>query len=291
MIRTLHIKDVEDTPVGWWPSVEALKGLAKIDFKPGLNILWGPNGSGKSTILKALARLTCSEQGGVTTVTHNAVRELERRSLRDGLRTGMELDHDGQAVRSFNPEHKVGILGGGFDDDFFDMGVFNTMTKGSSGQLVLMQLDNMFVEMLAGVVPESRVKVTSYPERDGSEDSNAKVMRLIQGAGDKGQPTALLDEPDRSLDLTNQFAVWRTMRALSGEVQFIVATHSPFALRIPDANYIDIVPGAREKATKAVEALEKWPDMLCAFSESVRAKAKKEIAKRDAHRKKTGLNL
>jgi len=292
MIRALLIKDPADTPVNWWPNVKALEGIAKIDFKPGLNILWGPNGSGKSSVLKALARLTFSEQGGVTTVTHQAAYALERKgALNAGVYAGMEIDHDGQAVRCFNPEHKVGLMGGGFDDDFFDMGVLNTMTKGSSGQLVIHQLDNIFGEMLAGYVPEVRAKVKAGTTYHGEEDLHAKVLKLVEGTGEKGQPTVLLDEPDRSLDLPNQMAVWRTLRGLSGEVQCIVASHSPFALRIPDAHYIDIVPAARDKAILAVVALEKWSGIDCTFPEKIREKARKSIEERNAQRKKTGMLL
>ena len=64
MISAIIVKDPSNTPIKWWNDVEWLKGRKKIEFKPGLNILFGPNGSGKSTVLSAIAQMLMCEQGG-----------------------------------------------------------------------------------------------------------------------------------------------------------------------------------------------------------------------------------
>jgi hypothetical protein len=69
----------------------------------------------------------------------------------------------------------------------------------------------------------------------------------------------LLDEPERSYDLNAQVGVWRLLRAYSDQVQFIVASHSLFALKIPDAHYIELSPRYLEGSEAVLEILQKWP--------------------------------
>lgn len=52
--------------------------------------------------------------------------------------------------------------------------------------------------------------------------------------------------------------MWRFIRAYAKVAQFIVASHAVFALNIPEANYIELVPGSIEAATKALTLLPGW---------------------------------
>lgn len=74
---------------------------------------------------------------------------------------------------------------------------------------------------------------------------------LVPESEHTGIPTILADEPECHMDLVLQGGFWRAVHAahqkgLFDRVQLIIATHSPYALAVPFAHYIDIIPGFRE---------------------------------------------
>ena len=62
-----------------------------------------------------------------------------------------------------------------------------------------------------------------------------------------------------SYDLNAQVGIWRLLRAYSDQVQFIVASHSLFALKIPDAHYIDLSSRYLASSEAVLELLQGWP--------------------------------
>ena len=73
----------------------------------------------------------------------------------------------------------------------------------------------------------------------------------------RGPKTVLLDEPDKSLSIPNQQALWtQSLPGLARHCQVIVATHSPFALAAPaPVTVIEFEPGYVEACRAAVRAL------------------------------------
>ena len=264
MIYKLDILDPAKTPVAWLSRVEALAKPRSFEFKPGLNILWGRNGSGKTSLTKVLARLFHCEQGNQPIVTRDSLNELVGGShmVDVDLKAGLKIRHDGQGVRHFDPSHAVGLMGGmaAFDWDFGTEGITNAMFKGSAGQTTMFRFDRLINEIVAGVVPEVEWKFQRV-ERDSPWSPRIKLAAsFLKGNASKGQPTILLDEPERSYDLNAQVGVWRLLRAYADEVQFIVASHSLFALKIPDANYIELSPRYLDLSATVLEILQKWPE-------------------------------
>jgi len=261
MIRSFKIKDPQCTPIPWWASVHALRKPREFEFKPGLNILWGRNGSGKSTVIKALARLTHCEQSGNPVVTRESLRTL---SDVEGLQNGVGLEHDGAGVRYFDPSHEVGLVGGqaAFDDDFMFEGISNIMFKGSSGETTLNRIQGILNNVVGGIVPEVDWRVEK-----GYFDLETERLLLarhfLKGSGKRGLPTVLLDEPARSLDLIAQPRIWNFIRAYSPQVQFIIASHNPYALNIPGANYIELTEGYLERSIESLQMLESWSGRQC----------------------------
>jgi hypothetical protein len=254
MITELQIVDPKRACVPWWGNVEALKRLSSIPFTPGLNILWGPNGCGKSTILLTIARMMHCRQSGNSVVTKSSIHDLFPLSNpQDAMSGGVIPIHDGQSVRYFDPGNKVGVTGSQFDDDFMELGIGTMMAeKLSQGQQTLRGLSS------ALNVKPSAIRYTVSKDR-ANELWGSRIERVEQSLRPsipKGPPTILLDEPDRSLALIYQGNFWQgASTAGSKKAQIIASSHSPFALFLSGANYIDLIPGYLEQCRNAVRML------------------------------------
>lgn len=270
MIYEFTANDPKNNPLEWWEKVPALSEPRTFEFGPGLNVLWGRNGSGKSTVIKCLARLFHCEQSGAPVVTETSVGNLVNRWRfgKNGddplpLLGAVSLKHDGQGVRYFDPSNSVGLVAGGaaFDFDFISAGVGNATFKGSSGQQTMYRFD----ELLTSIVEKKPTPAVIHRIRASAvntvwaERVNA-VDAILAGNADEGPPTILLDEPERSLDLNFQIGMWRLLRTIALTNQVIVASHSLFALRIPEAHYIELSPGYLQSSSAAVGILSRWPE-------------------------------
>jgi predicted ATPase len=265
MIRSFEIRDPEKTHVEWLPKVEALAKPRKFEFSPGLNVLWGINGSGKSTLLRMLAQLLHCHQGGEQKITETSIRDLipwrvsGKGVAFEELEAAMALDHDGATALYCDPNATVGLLGGGFDYDFLDMGIGNTMAKGSSGQMTTFRMSTVLEAVLGIKAPPGAV----WKAHKGPGAGTAYIQKMLAGSGEaSGRLTILLDEPDRSLDLTSQYNLWSILRGAAREHQVIVASHTPLALGLSEATYHEFSPGYLEKSNKVFD-----PDNITTYRE------------------------
>jgi len=240
MIYSIQIHDAKQAAIPWWEDVGALNIDPAIEFKPGLNILWGPNGSGKSTVLSLMGRLFHCQQGYTPVVTDTSIRTLwEGVSPSDPMPMGVEPLHNGQPVCHFDPSHQVGLFGGSFDFDFIELGVNNCQARESSGQQTLRKMGSIFKVLVDKDVPNIYWKV----QKSGRWEAAAVEIDafLNQTHGDpEDAPTVLLDEPDRSMDIPLQAALWGKLQMFAKDFQIIVATHSVFALNIEGAHYVPL---------------------------------------------------
>ncbi len=258
MIYSLDIKDPSKTPISWLGAVPALMTPRRFVFNPGLNVLWGRNGSGKTTLIKLIATLLHCEQGSVPLVTHTSLHSLVGTREPAQIKSAIQLEHDGQGVRHLDAGHTVGLIGGkaAFDWDFGSEGISNVMFRGSAGETTIRNVSRIFDAVVRGQVPKVEWKCERRKVKPGLELAD----HFLRGNAKKGPPTVILDEPERSNDLNTEVGVWRFLRAFSPRVQFIVASHSLFALRIPEASYIELSPGYLDGSVKALAILEKWAE-------------------------------
>ena len=233
MIQSIDIKDPSKCCLPWWSTVPWLKKRTTLPFTPGVNILFGPNGSGKSTVLRLIARMLHCEQGGVQKVTWSSKNNL----LGQGSHShqdGVLPIHDGSPIIYFDPSQTAGLIGGGFDDDFFREGLQNTMFKGSAGQTTLMRAGTWMHASMENKWPQ-------VPEWKNVEEDHKWMQDILKASIPADRPTLLLDEPSKSLDIKSEVIFWinTVYLAKRQKVQIIAATHSPFALGLPGVNYIE----------------------------------------------------
>lgn len=233
----------------------------KIEFKPGLNILFGPNGCGKSTVLRILSDTMFATQGGTSVVTSNALQESVDKWSRSGLNDaiGLEVAHDGQPVVFCDPRNTVGLAGGSFDDDFLGLGLRNLLAqkKGSHGQLSAHRIDSALAILMGDAKMPAAVEWRVSRKNTNSHWASALAIAesRMKASIARGQPTLILDEPEANFSLLWQSRIWDLISspAVIRDFQVIVATHSVFALGFANANYIDFEPGYLEQATNALQ--------------------------------------
>lgn len=237
-------------------------------------------------------------QGGRSCVTSSWIYDLVGFHGKEHGIPG-KLRHDGQPIMYFDARAKEGIVGGGFDDDFFSLGFENSMRRGSTGQLVLARLDRMLsilrgaqevIGASSAATTKSKRKTSGAPvskENPGRRASGStfnagapsfpteieyKVTRgensvwaaklktleaLFVASVPLGPKTMLFDEPESGFSIDWQARFWSGLRDKVNphEFQVIVATHSPFALGVEGANYIEMEEGYIKKSKDALRDL------------------------------------
>lgn len=259
MISKITINNPEHLPITWWSKAKCLKDIKDISFTPGLNILWGKNGSGKSSVLRLLAKMFHAEAGRYTFITSDSIRELtpfnasKRFSIQD-LSKSITVEHDGQGIMYFDPEHRPGLIGGmaGFDYDFIGEGTSALFTKGSSGELGILNMEKLLIGMKDAKSVSIKWKEKYLKEKP--TEAAKFTMDFLNGNIPSGPPTFILDEPDRSVDIPNQLKLWTFMRTMAKKSQVIVASHSVFGATIPGANYIEFNPGYLKECRETIGA-------------------------------------
>lgn len=220
MILSLTISDATRGPIDHGAKVPWFASLGRIEFGPGLNVIVGPNGSGKMTLIRTIAALERCLQGGSPKKTSTSEADLRGRD-------GVSVETDGAPTFLVDPELTPGLFGGlaAFDWDFVEEGISLACFRGSHGESTIHKF--------------------------------ALTMKNLKGYKGDGRPTLLLDEGERSLDLTLQIRYWNAVRSNAIMTQVIVSTHSPFALWIPGTRYIETRPGYLETVKTSVLA-EVW---------------------------------
>lgn len=290
MIDALTIQSRKESCMPWVEQLDYFKRNPETAFKPGLNILFGANGSGKSTVLQLLAQSLAAAQGGTSVVTSSWMQDIFGFGS-DEVKLPCSLVHDGQPVMFFDARAKEGLIGGSFDDDFFNLGIANAMAKGSTGQLGLRRLDRLLSVLLADIKgkPSATPPAEEKPKRRGKKAEAAKtapktqpgfpeaiewrvnrksvndtwkarldqVELLFAAKRDVGPRTFLFDEPESGFSLPWQAGLWANIfsKVDPEKHQVIIATHSPFALGIPGAHYIEMSPGYLKESQAAVASL------------------------------------
>ncbi|WP_017395271.1 AAA family ATPase [Acinetobacter haemolyticus] len=181
--------------------------LYPLEFKKNITVITGENGSGKSTILEALAlKFGCSAEGG--TVNFNYKTE------------DTHLDYSSHLRIQKSPRR--------IRDIFFYRSetYYNFLTE-------MRQLDN---------APSFGPPIRNfYGGKDLHTLSHGEAMKALIDHRFRAEGLYILDEPESALSVNNQINFVEKVIQLSKQgAQFIIATHSPILMLMPDIQLLQL---------------------------------------------------
>ena len=228
-------------------------------FTPGINVLFGPNGCGKSTVLKTLAAYCGIKESGWSAFTDPLSLPNDSKEFFPG---NYSIFAPGNCVADVGWDGTPTLFNAGdiaADESWFYKNVGKNkdnvfseseqmlamINKPSSGEYRAYQI-NKILNMIATNAPAAMV---GDPQRHVGE------AMYISSLPRNGKKTILFDEPERSLSLPKQLALFNALDGFTENYQLIISTHSPLILFKSNINIIDVEPGYANECMQILAGL------------------------------------
>lgn len=254
-----------------------------IDFQPGINIIFGPNGSGKSTIIDLCAGLLLAKQAGRTVVTREAITDIHgmlgdelppamiahdgKPILHVDPRRAVGLKHG-----HFDDDFLIEAICSLRNDDR-SSGQLSSLRIAGAVEIIMrdgQRKKTAKSDRETSISSSKRKKPPASKQfsRESSQEAAAafpddvewKIAKdngafsvkraklaeaLLAPTIGAGQRTILMDEPEAGFSLVWQAGFWQNVMSSkqAAGFQIIVSSHSPFALNVPGAHYIETESG------------------------------------------------
>jgi predicted ATPase len=191
-------------------NIPILSNGVSLEFSKNITFIIGENGSGKSTILEAIAeKCNYNLSGG------------NKNHLYEDYRTEASL---------------------------YDYTTCGWRRKPYDGFFLRAESFYNFAKFVDDQASESPFSLRAYGDKSLHQQSHGEsFLSLVSNKFDRG--FFILDEPEAALSPMRQLTLINILNELSknGQVQFIIATHSPILLCTPDADIFEIRDGFFEK--------------------------------------------
>lgn len=230
-LREININPSKHDKNGFPWNVAAIKSMSVLSFKAPVSIFVGENGSGKSTVLEAVARAA----GSITIGSDEVSRDRTLDALQP-LVDGMKLVWNKRTHRGFFLRA----------EDFF--GYIKRLRKlRQSMQDELDRIDSTYQgrsdyakSLAKGPAASSLHSLDRHYGEDLDANSHGEsFLALFQSRFVPGG-LYLLDEPEAALSPLRQLGLISMIKEMVPlDAQFVIATHSPILMAIPDAAIYD----------------------------------------------------
>lgn len=242
-IKSVHIETDRINPFPY--NVAAIKYAKNLDISSNLNFIIGDNGTGKSTLLETIAfRLQLPHMDGS---------EYSKKSFKAAIKLSSSL------VLDFNINRPTGFFFRA--EDFGDY--LNSVNRYDAGL-------HSHLKSLDGAVPQHIIQEmkdnanyqlyhmrSNYGQELGSFSHGEAYLKIMDEKLRK-PGIYILDEPEAALSPAKQLSlIYQILQHLDNNMsQFIIATHSPILMSIPNGNIYEIT---EEEMTKtALEDTEHY---------------------------------
>lgn len=244
MIEKIVLEDLSKSKgFHFLKNLNFFKKTKEIKFTDGVNILFAPNGAGKSSLLKMLAYSLACEQGGISKVTDqwrfDIMSGLISSDQKGTILDGINIFHDGKPAVYADARKKVGLnVKMELDDDFQKEGLDELLEKRSDGFKTINRTKRVFQYL------DDFKSLPKEMEYKCNKDKLPECFKaVLEGKIPKDKPTILMDEPESGLSAIFQGNFFSNLGEQKNfnKFQWIIATHSPFVLLLPNVNVISLV--------------------------------------------------
>jgi len=198
-LRGIRLDNQNIDRKGYYNHISAIQNLKELEFMKNITFFVGENGTGKSTLLEAIAvSYGFNPEGGSANFRFSSRETHSDLYHHIRLIRGVKRPKDGFFLRAesfYNMATEIEDLSDGEDDPFLDGYGGKSLHKQSHGESFLALLVNRF----------------------------------------RGKGIYLLDEPEAALSPQRQLSMLIRIHELADDSQFIIATHSPILLGMPNA--------------------------------------------------------
>ena len=227
-LETLAPKSTRPADRGRFPfTVPVIRSLGVVDLSSPVTFFVGENGSGKSTLLEALALAAQLPTVGTEEGARDPLLESQRQ-----LAGALKLTWKNRTRRGFFLRA----------EDFY--GFQRRLVRDRADyEARLVEIDREFEgrsDYATGLAKGPTASVLADMERRYGKEPDARshgeaFLQLFQGRFVPGS-LVLLDEPEAALSPQNQLGLVAMLMAMVRQnAQFVIATHSPIVLAVPDA--------------------------------------------------------
>lgn len=231
MMHLKSLRYVKPKNLNKYPfNIQLFDNLDILEFKTPVTIFVGENGTGKSTLLEGIAAGVGSITIGADAVDYDSSMEAARRLSRNLKLTWHIKTRRGFLLRAedfISYTNKIANLRNDLEEELMEIEDRYDNRSDYAKNLAKMPYNNSLYELKA-----------KYGEGLDTKSHGESFLELFKS---RFVPNGLyiLDEPETPLSPMKQLALISMIKGMVKEnAQFIIATHSPILMAIPEATII-----------------------------------------------------